>query len=227
MDFDVSLGRSRSGFSNTNKFNLRHRENFVASVWPTLVESARILKPGGYGVFWGLHRTLHWLSWGLEESGLSVLDILMRKVARQRLKSPFVKGAFSTQLVRETESWVLVRKDGETTARENQEKWGTGYLNIGEGKLSNLLEGHLVNRHETDHPSEKSLGWMGELVQLVTPVGGRVLDPFMGSGSTGVSAIENGFKFLGVEKEERWFKVASQRIRAATDSNSILDLMSL
>ena len=50
------------------------------------------------------------------------------------------------------------------------------------------------------------------LIKLVTPKGGTVLDPFMGSGSTGKAAIRGGFDFVGIEKEEEYIKIAEARI---------------
>jgi site-specific DNA-methyltransferase (adenine-specific) len=49
----------------------------------------------------------------------------------------------------------------------------------------------------------------------VTPPGGTVLDPFMGSGSTGKAAILEGFNFIGIEREAESFQIANARIRAA------------
>jgi DNA modification methylase len=50
---------------------------------------------------------------------------------------------------------------------------------------------------------------------MVTPPGGTVLDPFLGSGSTGVAAVKSGFKFLGIEKEEEYMQIAKARISKA------------
>lgn len=52
------------------------------------------------------------------------------------------------------------------------------------------------------------------LVRLVTPPKGTVLDPFMGSGSTGVAAIEGGFEFIGIEREPTYLEIAEARILA-------------
>jgi site-specific DNA-methyltransferase (adenine-specific) len=51
------------------------------------------------------------------------------------------------------------------------------------------------------------------LVRLVTPPEGIVLDPFTGSGSTGVAALAQGFSFIGCEREEHYARIAEQRIR--------------
>lgn len=53
---------------------------------------------------------------------------------------------------------------------------------------------------------------MAYLVRLVTPPNGIVLDPFMGSGSTGISACLEGFRFVGMEMSEEYFKIAEARI---------------
>lgn len=63
-----------------------------------------------------------------------------------------------------------------------------------------------------DHPTVKPLDLMRWLVTLVTPPGGTVLDPFMGSGTTGVAALELGFGFIGIEREERYMEIARRRM---------------
>ena len=52
------------------------------------------------------------------------------------------------------------------------------------------------------------------LCRLVTPAGGRVLDPFTGSGSTGRAAIAEGFRFEGIELDPEYAAIATARIRA-------------
>ena len=64
------------------------------------------------------------------------------------------------------------------------------------------------------HPTVKPVKLMEYLIQLVTPDGGIVLDPFMGSGTTGVSALKNNYDFIGYELDENYFEVAEQRIRS-------------
>ena len=62
------------------------------------------------------------------------------------------------------------------------------------------------------HPTVKPVALMRWLVRLVTPPGGRVLDPFMGSGSTGVATALEGFRFTGIELDPQFYAVASERI---------------
>ena len=56
---------------------------------------------------------------------------------------------------------------------------------------------------------------MRYLCRLVTPPGGLVLDPFMGSGSTGVAAKMEGFRFIGIEREAAYVEIAEKRMAGA------------
>ena len=71
-------------------------------------------------------------------------------------------------------------------------------------------------RHNGDantHPTVKPVDLMRYLCRLVTPKGGTVLDPFMGSGSTGMAAKDEGFDFIGIEKEKEYFDICESRIK--------------
>jgi DNA modification methylase/transcriptional regulator with XRE-family HTH domain len=65
------------------------------------------------------------------------------------------------------------------------------------------------------HPTVKPTDLMRYLCRLVTPPGGVVLDPFMGSGSTGKAALLEGFGFIGIEREAAYHAIAERRIRQA------------
>lgn len=69
-----------------------------------------------------------------------------------------------------------------------------------------------------NHPTVKPTELMKWLCGLVTPVGGIVLDPFMGSGSTGKAAILEGFRFIGIERETEYAEISMKRIQAVHDS---------
>jgi len=63
------------------------------------------------------------------------------------------------------------------------------------------------------HPTVKPINLMRYLSKQVTPLGGIVLDPFMGSGTTGVASLLEGFRFHGIELNEEYFKIANQRLK--------------
>lgn len=68
------------------------------------------------------------------------------------------------------------------------------------------------------HPTVKPVALMEWLVKLVTPPGGTVLDPFLGSGTTGVAAARLGFSFVGIEREPQYFEICKARIDHASES---------
>jgi len=82
------------------------------------------------------------------------------------------------------------------------------------GKPSSISEGRNTEYRNT-HPTVKPTELMRYLCRLVTPPGGTVLDPFMGSGSTGRGAVLEGFNFIGIEMSAEYFDLADARIAAA------------
>lgn len=62
------------------------------------------------------------------------------------------------------------------------------------------------------HPTVKPIKLMEYLIKLVTPPGGTVLDPFAGSGTTGIAAANLGFDFIGIELNAEYFKIAETRV---------------
>lgn len=70
------------------------------------------------------------------------------------------------------------------------------------------------------HPTIKPLELMRWLCRLVTPPGGKILDPFMGSGSTGCAALLEGFDFVGIDKEHDYCMIAKARIEHAAEEAS-------
>jgi DNA modification methylase len=70
----------------------------------------------------------------------------------------------------------------------------------------------LTDTKGNNHPTVKPTDLMAYLVRLVTPAGGTVLDPFMGSGSTGKAAMREGFNFIGIEMNEAYMAIARARI---------------
>ena len=61
---------------------------------------------------------------------------------------------------------------------------------------------------------------MSYLCRLITPPNGIILDPFMGSGSTGIAALKEGFKFIGIEQNKEYFDIAVARIKHYIDDSS-------
>lgn len=73
-------------------------------------------------------------------------------------------------------------------------------------------DGHDRTRRFTTHPTVKPLDLMRHLVRLVTPTGGLVLDPFLGSGTTALAAELEGFQWIGIEREAEYVAIAEARL---------------
>lgn len=69
-----------------------------------------------------------------------------------------------------------------------------------------------LTKNQNHHPTVKPIKLMEYLIKLITPPNGNVLDPFMGSGSTGVAAKNLGFNFVGIEMNDEYFEIAKKRI---------------
>lgn len=65
-----------------------------------------------------------------------------------------------------------------------------------------------------NHPTVKPIELMKYLIQLITPPGGKVLDPFNGSGSTGCAAVELDYDYVGIELDPKYVAIATKRIQA-------------
>ena len=70
-------------------------------------------------------------------------------------------------------------------------------------------------RKDNDHPCPKPIAFMDWLVRLASKEGEMVLDPFMGSGTTGVACMQLDRRFIGIEIERRFFNIACRRLEAA------------
>lgn len=79
--------------------------------------------------------------------------------------------------------------------------------------LQMLLKISAFGKSGNFHPTCKPISLMRYLCRLITPPNGIVLDPFMGSGSTGIAAREEGFHFIGIEREKEYYDIANARIK--------------
>ena len=95
------------------------------------------------------------------------------------------------------------------------------YLAIGKGSMPTSLkttESSEKNGHPCPKPI-KSTEWM--VCRVSINVGETILDPFMGSGTTGVACVNLGRKFIGIEKERKYFDIACERIQRATNQGKL------
>jgi site-specific DNA-methyltransferase (adenine-specific) len=98
------------------------------------------------------------------------------------------------------------------------------YGEKGQGPLPQQTP-HVHKPEGNHHPTVKPIALMRYLCRLVTPPSGVVLDPFCGSGSTGVAAVLEGFDFIGVEMDPDYMAIATARIEAAAATFRQLELV--
>ena len=113
---------------------------------------------------------------------------------------------------------------GESTQRGHDDSGGSA------ARFFYCAKASKADRDEGNHhPTVKPTDLMRYLCRLVTPPGGIVLDPFMGSGSTGKAAMLEGFNFIGIEREPEYMEIATARIHAAipTDNATVYEQLSL
>ncbi len=80
---------------------------------------------------------------------------------------------------------------------------------------SNVVKASRVGAGDREHQTQKPVDLMQRLLRVVCPRGGTVLDPFMGSGSTGLAALAEGMNFIGIERDADHFETARERLDAA------------
>lgn len=98
----------------------------------------------------------------------------------------------------------------------DQEAWGKFRRRLETMKPGTWLRVESSSpRNGNHHPTVKPTDLMRYLCRLVTPPGGVVLDPFMGSGSTGKAAVLEGLQFVGIEREAEYLAIARDRISYA------------
>ena len=73
----------------------------------------------------------------------------------------------------------------------------------------------VVKRGVEGHPTQKPLDYMLKLIERITNPDATILDPFMGSGTTGVACMQTGRNFIGIEISEEYYKIAKKRISDA------------
>lgn len=174
-----------------------------AHAWDTeaptawLAEAARVLRPGGAVLSFTDAKAVGDLWRAGEVAGLRPLQLF-------HWAKPDCPPTPRPNFASAVESGVFFRSPGKVLA------WNGG------GWARNIIEAPLAHK-ESDgqtrhHPTEKPVRVMRWLVGLVTPPDGLVLDPFAGSGTTGVACLRDGFRFVGAEVDPVFAATARKRL---------------
>lgn len=151
----------------------------------------RVVWTFGHGLhcnnrFSGRHETILWLSKGAVSGfDLDSVRVPQKYPAKRHYKGP-KKGELS----------------GNPLGKNPGDVWD----------ISNVKHNH---PEKTEHPCQYPEALAERLIKSICPQGGVVIDPFMGSGTTGVACVNTGRKFIGMEMDEGYFEIARRRIEAA------------
>ena len=152
------------------------------------------LKPGGNIVIFNDWKNLGDISKELERIGCLIKRCLIWKKTNP---TPFNRDRLFVNTV-EFAIWAV--KKGKWTFNRLADNFETGVFEY-------------PSNSKNSHPTQKSLALMEHIIKILTDEGDLIYDPFMGSGTTGIAAINNNRQFIGVEIDKIYFKLAQDRIK--------------
>lgn len=198
-------------------------------------EALRVLKPGGFMIAFSQGRLYHRLAIAAEDTGFEIRDMLMWEhnggQGKAFTQSHFVKkmdlsedekrkliakleGRKTPQLRPKFESILLAQKPREGTFVNNWLNWKTGLVRTNFGACQTTVFNYEKPHKEKtiDHMTVKPVALMERLIEVFSVKDQTVLDPFLGSGTTGVAALNIDRKFIGFEIEKKYFTMSMERL---------------
>lgn len=197
-DRDTNLKKMRDNFFGAAGWDDLSFEDWEKSMDEFFEEAARLLKKGGAMVVF---------------MSIIKLETLIRIAERHKLyykttgiwhKTNPMPRNMNLHFVNSTEAWVYFTYGKRTGTFNNEGKVMHDFVETGVAANGERKYGK--------HPTQKPVALMEFFVQVLSNEGDMVLDPFMGSGSTGVAAKRNNRNFTGVELNEGYFQMATRRI---------------
>jgi len=178
-----------------------------------------------------------WPSNVMHDGSEQVQDIFPKTVSTEVSRQRTHKGIWSGEL-NDTEQFMPAYGDHGNASRyfycaktsKDERNFGlygrpqSQYSSDGRKKENETAHQRNRSVSANTHPTVKPVELMRYLVRLVTPKGGLVLDPFMGSGSTGMGAREEDFRFIGIEKEREYYEIAKARIKNVKPQLKLFDI---
>lgn len=202
------------------------------------IEAIRVLKPGGFMVAFSQPRLYHRMTIAVEDAGFEIRDMLIWEhnggqgkaftqdhfvkkmhISEQKKAKIITKleSRKTPQIRPKFEAIILAQKPKEGTFIDNWLKWGTGLIQIDfplEPQQSTVLYyGKPAKEEDFEHMTVKPVDLMTRLIKIFTKEDQTVLDPFLGSGTTGVAALRCRRKFVGFEIEKKYVDLSLQRLR--------------
>lgn len=165
-------------------------------------EILRVLMPGAYllAIAPDEEPTNHTAACRIEDAGFEIRDSIL--LAQEGAKLHYVAKAARRE--REAGCGHLQGKAGHEAVEREEGSAGTKSPRAGAGRTAGVVKNY--------HPTVKPIALMERLFQDI-PKGITILDPFMGSGTTGCAAVRKGYSFIGIEMGEEYLEIADARIQ--------------
>jgi DNA (cytosine-5)-methyltransferase 1/site-specific DNA-methyltransferase (adenine-specific) len=158
----------------------------------------KILSKNGSMIIFCSYRFISKIIETLENSGLVVKDILEWRKSNpmpRNINRRYVQDTeFAVWAVRKGAKWIFNKPNNEVYLR------------------AQFIAPVVAGRERTEHPTQKSLTVMERIIKIHTNPNETILDPFMGSGTTGVAALKNNRNFIGVELDDKYFDLSLDRL---------------
>lgn len=220
------------------KFDPQQGKDLQDFIYKISIELNRILKPGAFFLCFSMPRLHHRMACGIEDAGFEIRDMYVWK--RQGQPKAFSQAHFvkkmslpeeekeriiasldnrkTAQLAPLFESIVMAQKPKEQTYVKNWIKYGVGLADVSQSlddKFPSTIMDVPKDGSNVPHLTVKPVKLISHLIRLFTQENQVVLDPFMGSGTTGVAAISTNRNFIGIELDPTYYDLATNRINEA------------
>ena len=222
------------------KFSGEQGKRLYGFLAPVAKEWARVLKPGGFALCFSQPRLSHRAATAMEDAGFEIRDLLAwrfegqakafsqerfvrkREDLSEEEKTDFIKrlkGRKTPQLKPQMETVILGQLPRDGAYWENWIRHGVGLMDVADpvltpGEFPGQMAPASKEKRRFGHLTEKPVSLLRHLIRLFGGVeeGCVALDPFAGSGSTGVAARLEGRGFIGFEIDGRMAEIADRRV---------------
>ena len=221
------------------KFDPQQGLNLEKFMYELSVEARRVLKPGGFFLSFSQGRLYHRMACGMENAGFEIRDMLVwyrEGQAKAFSQDHFVRkmnipqdekdriiatlaGRKTPQLKGQSEPIVLAQNPKDGTFINNWIEYGVGLIDTAQsldgkfpGTVMDVPKPKGKERAESKHLTLKPIRLMEHLINVFTKPGDIVLDPFSGSGTTGVACVNTGRRYIGIELTEEFYLESINRL---------------
>lgn len=196
--YNISQKNGFTTMSSANRTGLDFGEwdkDFDLYSW--IFQYGKLVRKGGSMIIFTSYRYISYIADSLEKAGFIVKDLIRwikTNPMPRNVNRRYVQDAeFAVWAVKPGAKWIFNKSDD------------VPYLR------SEFHTSVVSGKERLKHPTQKSLKLMNDIIEIHTNKGELIMDPFMGTGTTGIAANRIGRKFIGVEISKDYFNIAKER----------------